>query len=290
MRTLRFFWTASVVLLLQPFTIAWTPPVLPRVGLQPTQSSSGCDGLQSVCRFERSWKSVETAFKALSEAVKRRGEPFVIDSEDAQFVQELGSEITSLSTSFRTEDHETFLQWAGLKFEEKLSLQPNVLWRLDLCQDDCLSARLHLILDKSQTLIHNHRQPFISHCLMGSYSHSKWELEDDGQHYVFKRNAETAALDGPELRRKRLVCKMLERHKPGHSYFLPQHALHSVSADYGRVLTLYVKGTSQTGNTRMVSVTPTIDYSVARKERPAKAAAASVFLKEVCKMLRHPPS
>ena len=126
---------------------------------------------------------------------------------------------------------------------------PDIMVRVHLYTND-IQVRLHYFMNVNETIIHNHRSDFFSHCLHGEYWHRIWGHKGPGEHFSVNRSLDPA-FERPSRSPTGLDVLSAHTYKAGGTYFIQADTPHTVYGEDAPVVTLYIKHATQTADTIM---------------------------------------
>lgn len=117
---------------------------------------------------------------------------------------------------------------------------PEIMIRVHLYSSKEIQARLHYFKNANETIIHNHRSDFFSHCLHGEYWHRIWGEKGPGEHFSVNRSLDPG-FERPFRSSTGLAVLGGHTYKAGDTYFIQADTPHTVCGEKAPVLTLYIK-------------------------------------------------
>eukprot|EP01062_Namystynia_karyoxenos_P026630 TRINITY_DN2062_c1_g1_i1.p1 TRINITY_DN2062_c1_g1~~TRINITY_DN2062_c1_g1_i1.p1 ORF type:complete len:431 (+),score=110.55 TRINITY_DN2062_c1_g1_i1:89-1381(+) len=225
-------------------------------------------------------EAVDARLAALDEAVRARPTQELLH-DDVQQVEGIGQALMNCA----------MVGGQALPPDGPVRETPGVMFQYVLYRGKALTVRLHLFPEMAETYIHNHKASFASMCVLGSYVHTTWGVQEEGKHYCWARS-QGGVLGETQVRSGRVVPGHSFTHSTGAVYYIHRDSYHTVgetasAVPGGQTLTLFVKGSdTETRPSTVLCNDPSLPEVQAQTDRAVTGAAKEQVLSQMLALLR----
>ncbi len=122
----------------------------------------------------------------------------------------------------------------------------SIQYRIKLYLSSKIEIRVNIFLEKDKDIIHQHGQSFISTCLVGSYDHCLYTIQNsDSDYFAFERK-ENGVFLSPVAHKGTWVKLCSQQFDMGQNLFLSPYAFHTVTIKEYPMITFVLRDREDT--------------------------------------------